>query len=198
MSSLPPNLTDAASLLPPVKPEFRGILGSFTEEERFLAASDLAAAASIEFEAFLPSGDEDALRHLRLRTTKSGVRFWTLFGGIGGGVAAMSMTIWTMRNWPLVVGGKPIVVWPPFIQVIFEWSVLLASFGCMIGFFILSGLPNLHIHPAYRPEFQVDHFGLFLPCTEGEEAMARAMLSRAGAELILPIFDRAAGRLAEA
>lgn len=182
--------------LPPPPAAFRGVVGSFAEEDRLLAGSDLATAAGLRFEAFLPTGDEELLRRLRPRSPKSGTRFWTLLGGIGGGVAAMAMTIWTMRNWPLVVGGKPIVSWPPFIQVIFEWTVLVASFMCMTGFFILSGLPNLYIHPAYLPEFQVDRFGLFLPCSRSEEALVRALLARAGAETIQAVFDRGQGRLA--
>lgn len=180
--------------MPP--PAFRGVVGSFQDEEELRGASVLADAAGLRYEAFLPAGDEDLLRALRFRTEKSGVRFWTLFGGIGGGVAAMALTIWTMRNWPMVVGGKPVVSWPPFIQVIFEWTVLLASFLCVAGFLILSGLPNLYLHPAYRPEFNVDRFGLFFPCSRGEEALARALLARAGAEKIETVWDRGLGRLA--
>lgn len=182
---------------PAVAPIFRGVLGSFVEEEQLLAAHSLCDAARLPFEVFMPVTDEGLLRHLRTRTEKSGIRFWTLFGAIAGFVSAMALTVWTQRNWPLVVGGKPIVSWPPFIQPMFEWTVLFASFFCMGGFFLISGLPNLHFHPAYRPEFGVDRFGMFIPCTPAEEGMARTILTQAQAEAVLPIYDQGLGRLAE-
>ncbi len=182
---------------PAVAPVFRGVLGSFADEEQLRAAHALADAAHLGFEVFMPVADEELLRHLRFRTEKNGVRFWTLFGAIGGFVSAMALTVWTQRNWPLVVGGKPIVSWPPFIQPMFEWVVLFASLFCAGGFLLLSGLPNLHLHPAYRPEFGVDHFGMFIPCGLSEAGMARTILAQAQAEAIFPIYDHGLGRLAE-
>lgn len=182
---------------PAVAPVFRGVLGSFAEEEQLLTAHSLCDEARLQFEVFMPVADEELLRHLRFRTEKSGIRFWTLFGAIGGFVSAMALTVWTQRNWPLVVGGKPIVSWPPFIQPMFEWTVLFASLFCMGGFFLLSGLPNLHLHPAYRPEFGVDRFGMFIPCSPSEAGLARTILTQARAEAVLPIFDHGLGRLAE-
>lgn len=182
---------------PAVPPVFRGVLGSFADEEQLLAAHAMADEARLPFEVFLPAADEELLRHLRFRTEKSGIRFWTLFGAIGGFVSAMALTVWTQRNWPLVVGGKPIVSWPPFIQPMFEWTVLFASLFCMGGFFLLSGLPNLRLHPAYRPEFGVDRFGMFIPCSLSEAGLARTILAQAQAEAVVPIYDHGLGRLAE-
>ena len=40
---------------------------------------------------------------------QSPVRVWTLVGGLTGTATGFALTTWTSIDWPLVVGGKPIV-----------------------------------------------------------------------------------------
>jgi hypothetical protein len=41
-------------------------------------------------------------------------------------------------DWPMIIGGKDHASLPPFIPVTFELTVLLAAFGMVITFFIVS------------------------------------------------------------
>ena len=43
-------------------------------------------------------------------------------------------------DWPMIIGGKNFVSLPPFIPVTFEMTVLLAAFGMVITFMIVSDM----------------------------------------------------------
>ena len=81
---------------------------------------------------------------------RSNVPRFTLAGGITGFTAGMSM-IWWMGavDYGLVVGGKPMFS-PIFaFPVAYELTILLASFGTIIGMFLLNRLP-MHYHPVLK------------------------------------------------
>ena len=67
--------------------------------------------------------------------------------GLLGLVTALGVQIWTSAyDYPLVVGGKPLVSLPAFIPVTFELTVLLAGLGVVGSLFVVSGM---------RPRFKV-------------------------------------------
>jgi hypothetical protein len=175
---------------------FAGVCASFTDQKLWRAATFAAQASGQVVEAYGPVADEATMRLLRPLSTQHPVRLWTLLGGMFGGFAAFAMTIWMSRNWPLVVGGKPIVSWPPFICICFEMTVLYASFACMGSFFAYARLPHLTLPAAYRPEFAVDHFGLFIACAPLEAEHWQRQLTAAGAQWVWHIDNQPRGRLA--
>ncbi|HWG36986.1 MAG TPA: DUF3341 domain-containing protein [Terriglobales bacterium] len=174
-----------------------GVVGSFSDEERWRRAAARARAHGMDFEAYSPIADERVVREMRPQSPRSPVRLWTLGGGIFGGVAAFAMTIWMSRNWPLVEGGKPIVSWPPFICIGFEMTVLYASFACLASFLALGRLPRLTLPAAYRSEFAVDRYGLYLPGEPETMDDLRGRLHAAGAERIWIVHNPFRGRLAD-
>ncbi len=180
----------AAAANRPAGTPLLGLAGSFAGAEQLLQARRLADAAGLDSEAFVPAPEEALIRKLRPQSTQNPVRLWTLLGGIGGGAAAFAMTIWMSKNWPLVVGGKPIVSMPPFIDVAFEWTVLFGAVFCALGLLRIARLPRLRFSPAYRPEFVVDRYGLLIRCSPAEEALARGLLAGAQAERIWPVRAR--------
>jgi hypothetical protein len=108
---------------------------------------------------------------------QSPVRVWTLVGGLTGTATALAFTTWTSVDWPLVVGGKPIVSIPPYIIIMFELTVLFGALSTIIGLFILSRLPNVKPAIIYDPEFTAGRYGVYV---EGEGAKldeARNILS---------------------
>lgn len=89
---------------------FCGVAASFDDERPWRRAAEQAQERGQAFEAYAPFADEEVMREMRPRSPISVVRLWTLLGGIFGGVVvAFAMVIWMSRDWPLVVGGKPIV-----------------------------------------------------------------------------------------
>jgi hypothetical protein len=51
----------------------------------------------------------------------------------------------------VVIGNKPLFAFPYAVPVIFELSVLLTSFGAVLGMLALNGLPRLY-HPLFNSE----------------------------------------------
>lgn len=80
----------------------------------------------------------------------SKVGWFTFLGGATGYTSGMVM-IWWMNayDYPIVIGGKPMM--SPFFSfpVSYELTILLASFGSLIGMFLLNRLPRLH-HPLLK------------------------------------------------
>src|SRR6185503_20645095 len=50
----------------------------------------------------------------------SGVRLFTLIGGLTGTSLGFFLTIWSALKWGLITGGKPVVSIPPFVVIAFE------------------------------------------------------------------------------
>lgn len=80
----------------------------------------------------------------------SPVGWFTFVGGATGYTTGMIM-IWWMNayDYKIVIGGKP--MFSPFFSfpVSYELTILLASFGSLIGMFLLNRLPRLH-HPLLK------------------------------------------------
>ena len=176
---------------------FCGVAASFEDEDSWRRAAMVAREDGYDFEAYAPIADEEVVREMRPHSTQNPVRLWTLLGGIFGGIIAFAFTIWMSRNWPLVVGGKPIVSWPPFICIAFELTILYASIACMFAFFALGRLPQLTLQAAYRPEFGLDRYGLFLPCLPEAASGLHQQMKLLGAVRSWPVYNPARGRLAD-
>jgi hypothetical protein len=68
--------------------------------------------------------------------------------GIFGFASAVLMIWYTSAvDYPLVIGGKPLFAWEFSVPVLFELTVLLASFGAVVGMLFLNGLPRFY-HPV--------------------------------------------------
>ena len=93
----------------------------------------------------------------------SPVRLWTLIGGLTGCVSGFAMTIWMSRDWPLLVGGKPIAAIPPYVVIGFELTILFGSLATVLGIIVLSAMKSLRGR-AYHPTFSDDRIGIFVPC----------------------------------
>ncbi len=80
----------------------------------------------------------------------SKVGWFTFLGGATGYTTGMIM-IWWMNafDYKIVIGGKP--MFSPFyaFPVSYELTILFASFGSLIGMFLLNRLPRLH-HPLLK------------------------------------------------
>ena len=52
------------------------------------------------------------------------------------------------RDWPIIFGGKPYWSVPAFIPITFEFTVLLASVGMVVTFYVICGLAPLAKNPV--------------------------------------------------
>jgi hypothetical protein len=78
-----------------------------------------------------------------LKMKHSPLRFFTLAGALTGLVSGFGLTIFTVLDWPIITGGKPLISIPPFIIIAFALTILLGSLASFAGFLILGRLPSL-------------------------------------------------------
>lgn len=84
----------------------------------------------------------------------SKVPFIALGGAITGAVTALAFqTYMNTIDYPLNVGGRPLLSLPAWIPITFELAVLLTAFGVFFGVLGLSRLPQ-----PYHPVFEHDAF----------------------------------------
>src|SRR5215467_11327595 len=111
----------------------------------------------------------------------------TLIGGILGGLGGFALQYWTSAiDYPINVGGRPLLSLPAFIPVTFECTILLASFGAFIGNLLMSRLPQPY-HPSFNaPNFARASQDRFFLCVKSDDpkyngAETRAFLESLGA-----------------
>ncbi|HEY3412035.1 MAG TPA: DUF3341 domain-containing protein [Armatimonadota bacterium] len=175
--------------------ELRGVVGYFDDPDALRAGIDhFNGIRGMRPEVYTPIPDMSAIYALNPST--SGVRWFSLVGGLSGIAAALAMTIWMSWDYPVIVGGKPITSLPPYLVVAFELMVLFGSIASVIGFLFMSRLPDLTPSDAYRPPMGVDRFALYLACSdETERGRAAGELLAAGATETVDIHHAGLGRL---
>ena len=104
-----------------------------------------------------------------LEVKKSPVGWITLIGGILGFFAGFGLAIYTASVWKLVIWGKPVVAWIPFVIVGFEFTILFSVFGNVLGLLIFGGLPDYQGLKQYDPRCSGEHFGIVATCPEEEQ-----------------------------
>lgn len=107
---------------------------------------------------------------------QSPVRVFTLVGGLTGTATGFAFTIFHGMDWPLVVGGKPIVSIPAYVIIAFELTVLFGALATVIGLFILMKLPQLRPIVVYDPEFSGGRFGIYVSAPASKIGEARRIL----------------------
>ena len=92
------------------------------------------------------------------------------------------LSVYTASEWNLIVSGKPVIAWIPFLIVAFEFTVLFAVFGNVAGLLFCSRLPEFETLRQYDPRCSGEHFGILVSCSEGEEERLAAFFQDQGGE----------------
>lgn len=121
---------------------------------------------------------EDACGHV-----SSPVRLFTLVGGLTGCTAGFAMTIWMSRDWPLLVGGKPIAAIPPYVVIAFELTILIGALMTLLGVALLS-LAKARRKVAYDPRFSDDRIGVFVPAPERDRELEEFFRDAGAVEVV--------------
>lgn len=154
----------------------QGILASYEYLDSTVDAIEkLRKAGFKDIKAYAPY-PEHHIEHA-LGYGQSPVRVFTLVGGLTGTAAGFGFTSWTSVDWPLVVGGKPIVSIPAFVPIAFEMTVLFGALSTVIGLFILSRLPNFKPAVVYDPEFTAGRYGVYIEASGAKLEEARQILT---------------------
>lgn len=125
----------------------------------------------------------------------AGVGLCTFLGGLAGFATAYLLQWWTGAvDYPLNISGKPFFAVEPSVPIMFELTVLFASFGAVAGMLALNGLPR-----PYNPLFYSNRFAgatddrFFLHIAQSDDQFdveeSAALLHRLGAVHIELVQD---------
>lgn len=153
----------------------KGILASYEYLDSTVDAIERLRKAGFQVKAYTPYPDHH-IEHA-LGYGRSPVRVFTLVGGLTGAATGLAFPTWTSLDWPLVVGGKPIVSIPPYVIITFELMVLFGALSTIIGLFVLSRLPNLKPPIVYDPEFTAGRYGVYVEAEGARLEEARKILA---------------------
>src|SRR4051812_692255 len=166
-----------------------GILAEFdTPADVMQAAERVRDAGFTKWDVFTPFPVHGLDKAMGIKSSKVG--WFSFIGGVSGYTLGMLM-IWWMNAWdyPLIVGGKP--MFSPFgaFPPSYELTILLGSFGALLGMLFLNRLPRLH-HPLlkHRRFALASHDKYFIVIETSDpkysEAETRKLLEHAGSKHI--------------
>ena len=113
------------------------LVGVFDDEDVLLTGVTSIRQSGVKiYEVYSPfpvHGLDEVLGYKRSRLPIAAFMF-----GITGTSLALFTQIWMLGyDWPMIIGGKNFASLPPFVPVIFEFTVLLAALG-MVGTFLIA------------------------------------------------------------
>ena len=117
-----------------------GVLGVFPHLDTATAAIRRLRKEGFDLTVYSPTPRHEVEE--ALGTKESPVRIFTLVGAFTGTAAGTALATWASIDWPLIVGGKEIISLPAFSVIMFELTILLASFTSLLGGLALMGLPS--------------------------------------------------------
>jgi molybdopterin-containing oxidoreductase family membrane subunit len=159
------------------------LMGLFADEDQVVAAiRDLAASPFRFVRTHTPIPSRKIMAALELKKSKVG--WFTLTGGILGFFSGFALAIFTATRWDLIVSGKPIVSWLPFFIVGFEFTILFAVFGNVIGLLTQTRLPSFDGFEHYDARCSGDRFGLLAACEADQTEALSSLLRSSGAEIV--------------
>jgi hypothetical protein len=158
----------------------QGVLAAFSEIDSAVhAIEDLRKRNFGDITVFTPTPRHEFDHALAPAT--SGVRKFTLVGGLAGLTFGYWIPIWISDYWPLVVGGKPIASWVPYTIIGFELMVLFGSLSTVFGMFALSRIPRLTMTVGYDPRFSHGDYGVWVVAGPDRAREAEDLLRSHGA-----------------
>jgi molybdopterin-containing oxidoreductase family membrane subunit len=157
-------------------------MGVFSSERGAAAAIDSLRETPWTIERVHSPIPSHEIEHA-LEPPKSKVGWFTLAGGIIGFFAGFLLAAFTAFRWSLIVGGKPVVALVPFFIVGFEFTILFAVFGNVLGLISQARLPRFDTRPLYDERFSGDCFGVLARCPMNEQKDLARFFEENGAEI---------------
>ena len=118
-----------------------------------------------------------------LALPKSKVGWFTLLGGIIGFFSGFALAAFTATRWNLIVSGKPVVALVPFFIVGFEFTILFAVFGNVLGIISQARLPRFSVYKRYDSRLTGDRFGVLASCPAEKQSGLQQFFEAKGAEI---------------
>ncbi len=161
--------------------EYR-VMGLFTDEKKAVSAIEGIKDSPWKLHRVnspIPSHNiSDALE-----LKKSKVGYFTLVGGITGFFSGFLLAAFTAAQWHLIVSGKPVIALVPFFIVGFEFTILFAIFGNVVGLIHQMRLPEFKGLEQYDPRCSGHHFGVTVSCKADDLEALKLFFQNKGGEV---------------
>ncbi|HSQ61288.1 MAG TPA: DUF3341 domain-containing protein [Acidobacteriota bacterium] len=140
----------------------RGVLALYDNPDTLLAAAARVREHGFHgADAYTPYPVHGLSEALGIK--KSWVPYVTLVMGLSGAGLGLLFQIWTSAyDWPINVGGKPMISLPAFIPVTFECGVLIGGTMTLAALLVACGLPDWNT-PILDRDLTNDKFAIFIP-----------------------------------
>ncbi len=159
------------------------IVGIFDDEDVVIEAVGQVRSNNVKIhEVFCPypvHGLDLALGYERPRMGIPAFLF-----GLTGTCLAFLLTFWTLGiDWPMNIGGKNFFPFPTNIPIVFELTVLLASFGMAFTFFFMENLFPSSKPVIFDPRSTDDKFVMAIDMSKNKDSEENisSLLKSAGA-----------------
>ncbi len=124
---------------------------------------------------------------------RSWIPWVTFFAAMAGLTTALAIQIGTMTvDWPMNIGGKPLLPWPSFMPITFELSVLFSGLATAFIMLLSAGLPTMK-PKVVHPGISTDKFALYISAADPQydAAATREFLEGLGPIEVQEVrFDR--------
>ncbi len=126
-----------------------GIVAEFSDvKELTEAAKGVKRSHYEKFDCYSPFPIHGMDDIMGLRDSRLGwIVIFFAFCGLFGGLALMGWT--SVIGYPIVVSGKPLFAFEPFVPVMFELTILFSAFSTVFGMLGLNKLPMFY-HPVFN------------------------------------------------
>jgi molybdopterin-containing oxidoreductase family membrane subunit len=162
------------------------IMGLFKNEDQVVSTLAALKESAFQFQrVHSPIPSHKIMDALKLKKSKVG--WFTLTGGILGLISGFALAVYCSIEWKLIVSGKPIISLIPFFIVGFEFTILFAVFGNVIGLLTQARLPTSKGMEYYDPRCSGAHFGVLAACEPMQQDDLKDFFQQNGGEV--RIFD---------
>ena len=148
-----------------------GIMAEFDDPTSLVHAARAAYQRGYrKLDAHTPFPIEELSDALHLH--KNRLPLIVLLGGICGGLTGFLLQAYvTVYQFPINIGGRPLLSWPSYIIITFELTVLFAALSSVLGLLALCGLP-MPYHPVFNvPSFAMASRHKFFLCIESSDPL---------------------------
>lgn len=158
------------------------IMGIFKDEDQAASVVTELARSPYELQQVHSPIPSHKLSHA-MKQKKSMVGWFTLTGGVTGLISGFLLAIYCATQWNLIVSGKPVISILPFVIVGFEFTILFAVFGNIVGLLTQMDLPRYDGLQRYDPRFSGEHFGIVASCDPQQQEELMTLFTQSGGDV---------------
>jgi hypothetical protein len=156
-------------MLKPEQPGLYGLMAEFDDPNAAVAAARRTYEEGYRrINAYSPYPIEELSEAIGYH--RNYVPLTVLIFGLLGGLGGFALQSWASAiEYPINVGGRPLISVPAFIPITFECVILMASLGAFIGMLLMNRLPQPY-HPVFNvPAFSRATQDRFFVCVKADD-----------------------------